>query len=271
MRLLGTANVVFFAAMLLVALVIASFLYVTPSGQQSTEKLSPITASTKPKTERKATSVVTPEPHTDRTGVQKSVTGRLSDLDSNSTVTALLEAFRGRFRTNPQETLDDLAHRLSDTSKLETLEMAFFSDWAATDPLSAITAARNCRFRSGDLSHVSPVRIALNQWASQSPDQAAEWLVNAPWYAELAEDHRKSVEAIFVAWGRKAPERGLDWLAKHQGQLGQSSSSAITSLSLSAAVYGKDYAAARDIAQLHPAPDKRAELLKRISELAGNR
>jgi hypothetical protein len=115
------------------------------------------------------------------------------------------------------------------------------------------------------------VRIAVNQWASRSPDQAAEWLVNSPWYAENAEDYRKSVEAIFVTWGRQSPERGLDWLARHQGQLGRSGSSAITALSLSAAVYGKDFSAARDIAQLHPEADKRAELRKRISDLERSR
>ncbi len=195
-------------------------------------------------------------------------TGSVEEVNWGSAgISALLEALRREFRSNPQAILDTLAQRLSDSSKRETLEMALFSDWASDDPLAAIAAARNCRFRSTDLLRVSPVRIAVNQWASSSPAQAAEWLITSPWYAELAEDHRKSVEAVFVAWGRQSPDRGLDWLARHQRQLGQSSSSAITSLTLSTAVYGKDFITARDIAQLHPEPEKRAELLKRISDL----
>ncbi|MDP1581128.1 MAG: hypothetical protein Q8M02_12685 [Candidatus Didemnitutus sp.] len=195
-------------------------------------------------------------------------TSTAEQIDWNSAdVRTLVNTLGTSFRGNPQLTLDLMVQRVSDPSKRETLEMALFSDWAATDPLAAIAAARSCRFRSSDLLDVSPVRIALNQWATSSPAEAAEWLVKSPWYSEFAKDYRKSVEAVFIAWGRQGPDRGLDWLAKHHGQLGQSSSSAITSLSLSTAVYGKDFVTASDIAQLLPESEKRTELLRRIAEL----
>lgn len=217
-----------------------------------------------------AESSATPETQTKRdkveTAQQASPASRA--LDGNSAdVGALLTRLRPDFRQNPQRTLDSLEILVPESSKRETLEMALFSDWATADPLAALAAARNCRFTSPDLKQVSPVRLALNQWATSSPEQAAEWLLSSAWYAEFPEDHQKSVEAVFVAWGRQNPDRGLEWLSRNQNQFASSRSAAIASLSLSAAVYGKDFATARDIAKLHPDSAKRDELLKRIAEL----